>query len=139
MRIRRRVDVSTRSTAAALLAVFICFCCNSIAIAFTNHPQLCAQHDHCLLFASTDSEQDAATTAAEEDREAMKSRRQFFMQQFLASASATFSYTTSALADATVDNSASYFSLRNENNMPQRAGTQQKIQQQRRVVVKEKL
>lgn len=133
MRIRRRVDVSIRSTAAALLAVFIFFCCSSIALAFTNnHPQFCGQHDHCLLFASTDSEQDAAATAAtEEDREAMKSRRQFFMQQFLASASATFSPTTSALAaTATADNSASYFSLRNENNMPQRAGTQQKIQQQ---------
>ncbi|KAK1749041.1 peptidyl-prolyl cis-trans isomerase, cyclophilin type [Skeletonema marinoi] len=59
----------------------------------------------------------------------MNTRRQFFIQQFLASASATlFPANTLAATD-----SSTYFSLQNNNNVPvsQRGGMQQKIQQQK--------
>jgi len=84
-----------------------------------------------VLFASEENNQptDAVIDVNDNNLPSMNTRRQFFIQQFLASASATlFPSNTLAATD-----SSTYFSLQNNNNVPvsQRGGLQQKIQQQK--------
>mmetsp|Transcript_37494 Transcript_37494/g.76598 ORF Transcript_37494/g.76598 Transcript_37494/m.76598 type:complete len:672 (+) Transcript_37494:165-2180(+) len=123
---RRRRFLGFTALAAALLLI----CCNHLSSAFTNPPTLCSRQQH-VLFASEENDQptDAVIDVNDNNLPSMNTRRQFFIQQFLASASATlFPANTLAATD-----SSTYFSLQNNNNVPvsQRGGLQQKIQQQK--------
>eukprot|EP00574_Skeletonema_japonicum_P012168 CAMPEP_0201713508 /NCGR_PEP_ID=MMETSP0593-20130828/324_1 /ASSEMBLY_ACC=CAM_ASM_000672 /TAXON_ID=267983 /ORGANISM="Skeletonema japonicum, Strain CCMP2506" /LENGTH=659 /DNA_ID=CAMNT_0048202665 /DNA_START=30 /DNA_END=2009 /DNA_ORIENTATION=- len=109
--------------AAALLLI----CCSQhLSSAFTNPPTLCSRKQH-VLFASDEIEQPTGAAMDVDDQPPMNTRRQFFIQQLIASASATL-LPANALA---ASDSSTYFSLQNNNNVPvaQRAGVQQKIQQ----------
>eukprot|EP00577_Skeletonema_sp_RCC1716_P009345 CAMPEP_0113423798 /NCGR_PEP_ID=MMETSP0013_2-20120614/29235_1 /TAXON_ID=2843 ORGANISM="Skeletonema costatum, Strain 1716" /NCGR_SAMPLE_ID=MMETSP0013_2 /ASSEMBLY_ACC=CAM_ASM_000158 /LENGTH=671 /DNA_ID=CAMNT_0000311731 /DNA_START=148 /DNA_END=2163 /DNA_ORIENTATION=- /assembly_acc=CAM_ASM_000158 len=123
---RRRRFLGFTALAAALLLI----CCSHLSSAFTNPPTLCSRQQH-VLFASEENNQptDAVIDVNDNNLPSMNTRRQFFIQQFLASASATlFPSNTLAATD-----SSTYFSLQNNNNVPvsQRGGLQQKIQQQK--------
>eukprot|EP00985_Skeletonema_marinoi_P002480 scaffold1033_cov141-Skeletonema_marinoi.AAC.9 len=123
---RRRRFLGFTALAAALLLI----CCSHLSSAFTNPPTLCSRQQH-VLFASEENDQptDAVIDVNDNNLPSMNTRRQFFIQQFLASASATlFPSNTLAATD-----SSTYFSLQNNNNVPvsQRGGMQQKIQQQK--------
>lgn len=112
----------------ALGALLLLICCSHLlASAFTNPPSLCCRQRH-VLFASEENEQPTAAAIDKTNLPSMKTRRQFFMHQFLASASTTLLGPTNVLAAT----DSSYFSLQNNNNVPvaQRGGAQQKIQQQ---------
>jgi len=123
---RRRQLLGCTALAAAL--VFIC--CGHLASAFTNPLSLCSRQQHVLQYSPEENDQPSAAAIddAKNDLPLIKSRRQFFIQQFLASASTTL-FPNNALA---VTDTSSYFSLQNNNNVPfsERGGSQQKIQQQ---------
>jgi cyclophilin family peptidyl-prolyl cis-trans isomerase len=113
----------------ALAAALLFICCGQLASAFANPPSFCSRQQHVLQYAPGENEQpSAAAIDAKKNLPSMKSRRQFFIQQFLASASTSI-FPSNALA---ASDSSSYFSLQNNNNVPvaQRGGAQQKNQQQ---------
>lgn len=109
--------------AAALLLI----CCSHLSSAFTNPPTSLCARQQCVLFASDENEQPTFSAMDVDDLPPMNTRRQFFIQQLIASASATL-FPANALA---APDSSAYFSLQNNNNVPvaQRPGAQQKIQQ----------
>jgi len=124
---RRRRFLGFTALAAALLLI----CCSHLSSAFTNPPTLCSRQQH-VLFASEENDQPTDAVIDVNDNNnlpSMNTRRQFFIQQFLASASATL-FPANTLA---ATESSTYFSLQNNNNVPvsQRGGMQQKIQQQK--------